>query len=204
MNIEDSKAVIKVLQTSFKNSMQQDDVHAWIEFFETQDYIISKKVADWYRNNSPDGWLPSIAQFSVKIREQQIGISQNEALRRNSGACDECSGLTWSTRDPSGLIPCSQCRSSSFAKWQELKYGPGSIIDEDERNGVQTAHQIASEPVHQNGHPVSDDRAKQWTTHLLSKSPTVYPEGNIEIKNESLEDVVQDKEQQFKDNYVEF
>lgn len=182
MTEDEAQSIIRTLQYHFRNTLDDDQIEYWIDdILLPQPFGVSKKVVSFFTQDSGNnGWMFSPAEFLARLKEEQGRLSQAEARKINSASCSECMGLTWKTDDPSGLIPCPQCRVSSYSRWKEGAYRFGVPPNQDELDGPKQQYFVAAEPKHySNGKPVEPARAIQWADHLKNRKATsVYPEGD--------------------------
>lgn len=188
---EEAKIIYESMVYAFAGSPEQGQAIQWRDYLLEQDFGISKKVADWFRLHSGKTFMPSLAEFHAKVKAQQMENSRRELMRTDVAACSECHGLTW-LEEPTGKLPCPQCRPTSFARWEAKDYFPGVPPNIDEIDGPKQNYQIAAEPRIFSGPQVSVERAKQWMLHLLSPSESIYPEGDIIEVTDEPKDILND------------
>lgn len=186
MDKAEAKLVFEKVAYAFGGNLEPEQAVQWREYLLEQDFGICKKVADWFQRHSGQTFMPSIAQFHDKVKVQQMETSRREMSRTDVAACSECHGLTW-LEEPTGYLPCPQCRPVTLSRWENKDYAPGMPPNPDELDGPKQNYQLAAEPRLFSGPAVSADRARQWKAHLLSSSSSVYPEGDIEPSGDTGE-----------------
>lgn len=183
MNKDESKLIFEKVAYAFGSNVEPAQALQWKNYLSDQDFGVSRQVADWFVKHSGKQFMPSIAEFHEKVKTQQAEVSRRELVKRDMAACTQCNGLTWE-EDPTGYIPCSQCRPEALRRWEESIYAPGVPPNPEELDGPKENHPPAAEPRPMIGPPVSSERASQWRQHLLSGSSSVYPEGDTILESE--------------------
>lgn len=180
MNAQEKEEVLKILIGSFSNTISDDAIPEWDKYLSTQDYSVATWAANHIKLNSSSGFFPSISEFNQKARMRQAELSGIARSKANSGRCSECAGETWTFEDPTGVVPCSICNPSAYARWNDGGYELGVPSPEEEKAGPLDPYTLAAEPDVKTGVAVSAERAKQWADHIASGSTDAYPEGEIE------------------------
>ena len=176
MKMDEAKALYYKLVNSFGGRENEGIAQAWVDYLPRQDFNMAKQTVEYFIYQANTGFMPSISQFHYQLRQKQIQFSQAEVSKVDSVACKKCNGLTWEKSGEDAVIPCSQCRTVAYSRWEEGAYQPGAMLYQNELEGPTQAYAPAVRPQYAPQKPVSAERARQWTNHIKSKTGETFPE----------------------------
>lgn len=181
MTNDEGREIWKKLLGLFTNAPDENGTVAWKEYLLEQDHAVCAGVLHQIRSGRVNSgeFFPTIATFNRWIIAKQRENSKAEKAREYAHNCRRCSGHTWLTDDPTGLVPCPECRPSSYTRWEDRLYAFGVLGPDDEKDGPKEAYEPARSPDTRTGPATSAERTKQWVQHLANPMrTTVYPEGD--------------------------
>lgn len=153
-----------------------EGMEQWCDFLKSQVYEVAIKVATRIQREKDGPFWPTISEFNKLLREEQRKISGMEiqmAQQRNAG-CDTCAGVTWTTGDPDGVVPCPSCRSATYKHWKEGRYDRYSTHSLP--TGVDYPLAMPPQGNHDGGPVVAPERVLQWVSHLERNETCSFPE----------------------------
>ena len=147
----------------------------WVEFLLEQDYNVAEMAALKYQRESGSSYWPSISKFNELIKARQRDISLRQAQMAKERGCKKCNGVTW-VKEPDGVVPCQDCRATTYSNWEKGKFELSSPIDIYD-NG---SYPFSTPPVTDNirASRCSPERNKQWLTFLSTATSPGFPEGD--------------------------